>query len=180
MSENKNRIAIGCDHAAYALKDAVKAFIRQKGIQVDDFGTDSAESVDYPDFGIKVASLVSSREYERGILICGTGIGMSMVANRFPGVRAALCGDLYSAMMSRRHNNANILVLGARVIGEGLALEIVRIWLETPFDGGRHQLRIDKFDRMIKSCIPSAKPSRSRGSVSASSSKLLHRKRSDT
>jgi ribose 5-phosphate isomerase B len=156
MNENLSPIAIGCDHAAYALKETIKTYIRQKGIRVDDFGTNGLESVDYPDFGITVASLVSSGKFERGILICGTGIGMSMVANRFPCVRAALCGDLFSAMMSRRHNNANILVLGARVIGEGLAVEIVRTWLETPFEGGRHQLRIDKFDRMKNGCIPSA------------------------
>ncbi|MBW1841892.1 MAG: RpiB/LacA/LacB family sugar-phosphate isomerase, partial [Deltaproteobacteria bacterium] len=103
-------------------------------------------SVDYSDIGIKVASMVSTGKYARGIRLCGTGIGMSMVANRFPRVRAALCTDLFSAIMSRRHNNANILVLGGRVTGEGLALGMVQSWLETPFDGGRHQSRIDKFD----------------------------------
>lgn len=153
MRKKKSRIAIGCDHAAYLLKEKIKEFISQKGIRIEDFGTDGPESVDYPDYGIKVASLVSSGEFERGILICGTGIGMSMVANRFPCVRAALCSDLFSAIMSRRHNNANILVLGARVIGEGLAIEIVRAWLETPFEGGRHQIRIDKFDRIKYDCL---------------------------
>jgi len=104
--------------------------------------------VDYPDFGIKVSALVATGKFKRGILLCGTGIGMSMVANRFPHVRAALCSDLFSAIMSRRHNNANILVMGARVIGDALAMEIVNTWLETPFDGGRHQVRIEKFDQI--------------------------------
>jgi ribose 5-phosphate isomerase B len=146
METNSSPIVIGCDHAAYDLKEKIKAFLIEKGIKVDDVGTHSEDSVDYPDFGAKVASMVSRGECERGILLCGSGIGMSMVANRFAHVRAALCSDLFSAIMSRRHNNSNILVLGARVIGDVLALELVKVWLETPFDGGRHQLRIDKFD----------------------------------
>lgn len=148
MNQNKTPIAIGCDHAAYPLKEKVKAYLIARGIDVEDVGTQSEESVDYPDFGIKVASLVSTGKFERGILLCGTGLGMSMVANRFSCVRAALCTDLFSAIMSRRHNNSNILVMGGRVTGEGLALEILKAWLETPFDGGRHQLRIDKFDKL--------------------------------
>ena len=148
MSENKTPIIIGSDHAAYDLKEKIKAFLVDKGIDVEDAGSHSEDSVDYPDFGIKVASMVSTGKFERGILLCGTGIGMSMVANKFPHVRAALCSDLFSAIMSRRHNNSNILVLGGRVVGEALAMEIVRTWLETPFDGGRHQLRIDKFDQI--------------------------------
>lgn len=148
MNIDKSSIVIGCDHAAYDLKETIKKFLSEQNIQVKDVGTDGNASVDYPDFGSKGASLVSSGTYHRGILICGTGIGMSMVANRFPQVRAALCSDIFSAILSRRHNNANILALGARVIGEGLALEIVKFWIETPFDGGRHQLRIDKFDRI--------------------------------
>lgn len=155
MSEAEASIIIGCDHAALPLKKTVKAFITERGIDVEDVGTQGESSVDYPDFGIKVASKVSSGTFERGILICGTGIGMSMVANKFPHVRAALCNDLFSAIMGRRHNNANILVMGGRVIGESLALEVVKVWLETPFDGGRHQLRLQKFERledMITSC----------------------------
>lgn len=148
MYENKTPVVIGCDHAAYPMKEKIKAFIVEKGIEVEDAGTHGKASVDYPDFGIKVAALVSTGKFERGILLCGTGIGMSMVANRFPHVRAALCSDLFSAIMSRRHNDSNILVLGGRVIGDTLALELVKVWLQTPFDGGRHQLRLDKFDRI--------------------------------
>ena len=118
------------------------------GQVVEDVGTHSEASVDYPDIAIKVASRVSSGAFKRGVLLCGTGIGMSLVANRFDHVRAALCNDLFSAIMSRRHNNANILVMGGRVIGEALAREIVNAWLDTPFEGDRHQRRLDQFDCM--------------------------------
>ena len=140
------RIIIGCDHAAYQLKETLKATMQAQGIQVTDVGTYSEASMDYPDTGKTVAAKVSSGEYERGILICGTGLGMSMVANKYPHVRAALCNDLFSATMSRRHNNANILVMGGRVIGDILALEILSTWLKTAFEAGRHQRRLDKFD----------------------------------
>ena len=139
-------IVIGSDHAAFPLKEKVKAFLEEKGIQVTDMGTDSEASVNYADIGKNVSSSVSSGDFKRGILLCGTGLGMSMVANRFPHVRAALCNDLFSARMSRCHNDANILVLGGRVIGETLAMEIVREWLETPFEGGRHEERLKTFD----------------------------------
>ncbi|MGD2028850.1 MAG: ribose 5-phosphate isomerase B [Desulfobacterales bacterium] len=148
MPEKRSPIIIGCDHAAYDLKEKLKEFLIERGVDVEDVGCHSEASVDYPDFGIKVASMVSAGHFERGILMCGTGIGMSMVANKFPHVRAALCTDLFSAMMSKRHNNSNILVLGARVVGDILAMEIVKAWLETPFEGGRHQRRLDKFDRI--------------------------------
>ncbi|RZB37705.1 MAG: ribose 5-phosphate isomerase B [Desulfobacteraceae bacterium Eth-SRB2] len=148
MPEKKTPIIIGSDHAAYDLKEKVKALLMERGIDVEDAGCYNEDSVDYPDFGIKVASMVSAGKFERGILMCGTGIGMSMVANKFPHVRAALCTDLFSSIMSKRHNNSNILVLGARVVGDILALEIVKAWLETPFEGGRHQRRLDKFDRI--------------------------------
>jgi ribose 5-phosphate isomerase B len=148
MKEKKTPIIIGSDHAAYDLKEKVKAFLIGRGIDVEDAGCHNENSVDYPDFGIKVASMVSAGKFERGILLCGTGIGMSMVANKFPHVRAALCTDLFSSIMSKRHNNSNILVLGARVVGDILAMEIVKVWLETPFEGGRHQRRLDKFDRI--------------------------------
>jgi ribose 5-phosphate isomerase B len=146
MVEDRTPIVIGCDHAAFQLKEKVSAFLSEIGIEVTDMGTDGETSVDYPTYGKKVASGVSNGDFKRGILICGTGMGMSMVANKFPHVRAALCNDLFSAIMSRRHNDANILVMGGRVIGETLATEVVKAWLETPFEGGRHQTRIDMFD----------------------------------
>lgn len=141
-------IVVGSDHAAYQMKETIKSYLEDRGFAVEDVGAPGTDSVDYPDFGIKVASAVSTGKQKRGILMCGTGLGMSMVANRFPGVRAALCGDIFSAVMSRQHNDANILVLGGRVIGDVLAKEIVRAWLDTEFDGGRHQNRLDKFDRI--------------------------------
>ena len=141
-------IVIGSDHAAVEMKEKIKAFLSELSFPVHDVGPFNTDSVDYPDFAIQVAKGVSSGKYEGGILLCGTGLGMSMVANRFPSVRAALCSDLFAAIMSRQHNDANILVMGARVIGDALALEIVRTWLKTPFEGGRHQLRLDKFDRI--------------------------------
>ena len=143
-------IIIGCDHAAYPLKEKVKAHLIEKAIDVEDVGTDSETSVDYSDYGVKVASEISTGRFDRGILLCGTGLGMSMVANKFSHVRAALCNDLFSAIMSRRHNDANILVMGGRVIGEALAGEIVNAWLETSFEGGRHQERLDNFDSLAR------------------------------
>ncbi len=146
MNDTNTPIIIGCDHAAYPLKEKVKEYLTGKGIDVEDVGTNSEKSVDYPDFGKKVASMVSNSNFKRGILMCGTGIGMSMVANKFSHVRAALCTEPFSAEMSRRHNDSNILVMGGRMTGETLAIEIVRVWLETPFDGGRHQERLNQFD----------------------------------
>lgn len=146
MTDDK-RIAIGCDHAAFALKELLKAHLLENGFDVEDVGTHGTASVHYPDFGQRVARSVSDGTIPRGILLCGTGLGMSMVANRFPHVRAALCNDLFAAAMSRRHNDANVLVMGARVIGDILALEILKTWLSTPFDGDRHQLRLDLFDQ---------------------------------
>lgn len=139
-------IIMGCDHAAYQLKEILKDYLTASGHTVEDVGVFSLDSMDYPDIGIQLASQVSEGRYKRGILLCGTGLGMSMVANRFNHVRAALCNDLFSATMSRRHNDANILVMGGRVIGDVLAQEIVKIWLDTPFEGGRHQARLDLFD----------------------------------
>jgi len=148
MSNINMGIIMGADHAAYPLKEKIKAHLTQKGFDVEDVGAHSEASVDYSDFGMRVAASVSRGTFERGVLLCGTGLGMSMVANRFAHVRAALCGDLFSAIMSRRHNNSNILVMGARVIGEALALEIVDAWLDTPFEAGRHEQRLKKFDRI--------------------------------
>ena len=137
-------VALGCDHGGFALKGEVLAALGQLGLTALDLGCDCATvSVNYPDYGKKVVDAVLARPGVRGILICGTGLGMSIMANRFPGIRAALCNDLFSAMMSRRHNDANILVLGGRIIGGALAQEIVRVWLTTPFEGGRHQQRLD-------------------------------------
>jgi ribose 5-phosphate isomerase B len=139
------RLAIGCDHGGVELKEEVLKFIKTVGnIEVTDFGTATKDSVDYPDYGKKVSEAVTNGTADRGILICGTGIGMSIVANRFPKVRAALCHDHFTAQMSREHNDANVLVMGERVIGKGVALEIVKTWLETEFAGGRHQLRLNK------------------------------------
>ena len=146
MNDQKTPIIIGCDHAAYPLKEKVKKYLTSRGIEIEDVGTDSEKSVDYPEFGKKVASMVSNSNFKRGILLCGTGVGMSMVANKFSHVRAALCTEPFSAEMSRRHNDSNVLVMGGRLTGETLALEIVRVWLETPFDGGRHQERLNQFD----------------------------------
>ncbi len=142
----KSPLIMGGDHAAYELKEKVKAYLITLGVRVEDVGVFSESSSDYPDYGIKVAQEVSSGEFERGILMCGTGLGMSMVANRFVHVRAALCDSIFAASMSRRHNDSNILVMGGRVIGEGLAREIVKVWLETPFEGARHKERLNKFD----------------------------------
>jgi ribose 5-phosphate isomerase B len=143
---SKAPVIIGSDHAAYPLKEKVKAFLIEHGIEVEDAGTDSEASVNYATYGMKVASAVSAGAFQRGILLCGTGLGMSMVANRFSRVRAALCSDIFSAQMSRCHNDSNILVLGGRVIGETLAMELVKAWLNTPFEGGRHQERLNTFD----------------------------------
>ena len=146
MNDPSTAIVIGSDHAAFPLKQIIKQHVRGLGIPVEDVGTDSEASCNYPDFGMRVAARVSAGRFSRGILMCGTGLGMSMVANKFPRVRAALCNDLFAAMMSRRHNDANILVMGGRVIGDVLACEIVDTWLKEPFEGGRHQLRIDQFN----------------------------------
>ncbi len=144
------KIAIGSDHAGYALKEDIKKILEDRKDTIVDVGTDTESSVDYPDFGIEAARLVSEGKAEKGILICGTGIGMSVTANKVKGIRAALAFDLYTAIQSRKHLDANILVLGGRITGKGLAEEIVRVWLDTPFEGGRHQKRIDKISEWEK------------------------------
>ena len=142
------RIAVGSDHAGYELK-AYLVRMLTGAHDVVDTGTDSTDSVDYPDYAAAVARLVAAGEVERGILVCGTGIGMSVAANKVCGIRAALAFDLYTAMQSRRHLDANVLVLGGLVTGKGLAAEIARAWLETPFEGGeRHERRIEKIRRL--------------------------------
>jgi ribose 5-phosphate isomerase B len=142
------QIGLACDHGGFELKEELKAFLKSIGVDPIDMGTFSEDSVDYPDFGVLVAEKISRRELEKGILICGTGIGMSIVANKFPGVRAALANDLYSSRFSREHADANILVIGGRMVGTDLAKEIVRIWLETPFAGGRHKRRLEKIEAL--------------------------------
>jgi ribose 5-phosphate isomerase B len=144
-------IAIGCDHAGHGLKREVVKFLQELKVSWEDLGCASPdESVHYPLYGKKVVDAMLARPGARGILICGTGLGMSMMANRFPGIRAALCHDIFTAIMSRRHNNANLLVMGGRVIGPDLGKEIVRAWLSTPFDGGRHQERLDLLERLAQ------------------------------
>jgi ribose 5-phosphate isomerase B len=145
------KLAIGADHGGWELKQELVKYLQTvKNIEVLDFGTATRDSVDYPDYGRKVSEAVSDGTADRGILICGTGIGMSIVANRFPKVRAALCHDHFTAQMSRQHNDANVLVMGERVIGRGVACEILTTWLETEFDGGRHQLRLNKIQDIEK------------------------------
>ncbi|MDO5331948.1 MAG: ribose 5-phosphate isomerase B [Bacillota bacterium] len=139
-------IAIGCDHAAYELKELVKKKLQQQGHQLIDVGTDSTESVDYPKYGHAVGRLVASGEAERGVAICGSGIGISIACNKVPGIRAALCTSVEMAEMCRRHNNANVICMGARMISEELAFAMVDKWLETDFEGGKHERRINELD----------------------------------
>lgn len=136
-------IAIACDHAALEMKKEIEALLTARGLEYKDFGTYTTDSCHYPVFGAKAARAVAAGECDRGIVICGTGIGMSLVANKVEGIRCALCSDPYSAKMTRAHNDANMLALGARVIGIELAKMIVEAWLDTPFEGGRHQTRVD-------------------------------------
>ena len=135
-------IALGCDHGGFGLKQEILSYLQQAGYALNDLGCHSEESVDYPDFAERVCAAIGSRKADRGILICGTGIGMSMAANRYHHIRAALCQEPFSARMSREHNDANVLCLGGRVLGTSLALDIVRVWLATEFAGGRHLRRI--------------------------------------
>ena len=151
------KIAIASDHGGFELKETVIAQLLNDGWEIDDLGPNNEDSVDYPDYGIKLAEIIANKKVERGIVICGTGVGMSIVVNRFPGIRGTLCSDIYTAKMSREHNDSNILIMGGRVIGRGLASEIVDTWLNTAFEGGRHQRRLDKIneiDANLKSKSP--------------------------
>jgi ribose 5-phosphate isomerase B len=145
------RIAIGADHAGFALKQHLLATLRRLGHQVDDFGTHDSEPVDYPDICAQVGRAVVEGRADRGIVLGGSGQGEQIAANKVPGVRAALCNDLYTARMSREHNDANVLAMGGRIVAAGLADEIVALWLETPFEGGRHQRRVDRISELEKS-----------------------------
>lgn len=145
------KIAIGSDHAGYKLKDNVFNLLSKSGFEVKDFGVNSPDPVDYPDIGVQVAEAVANGEFDRGILVCGSGIGMSITANKVPGIRAALCTDAYCAKVSRQHNDANILVMGDRIIGTGVALDIVQTWLSTEFPNDeRHAKRINKIAEVEK------------------------------
>lgn len=144
------KIALGSDHGGYELKLEIMKHLERKGIKFEDFGTYSKDSCDYPDYALKVAEQVVSKNYDFGILVCGTGIGISIAANKVEGIRAALCHDTFSAHATREHNDANILALGQRVIGTGLALDIVDVFLNTDFQGGRHAERIKKIDEIHK------------------------------
>jgi ribose 5-phosphate isomerase B len=141
------RIAIGSDHRGYEVKRRIDSVLKQLGHEVVDFGPQSSESVDYPDYAFQVAQAVSAKQVDRGILICGTGIGMCIAANKVPGVRAAPCHDSITAEMSRRHNDANVLCLSADLLGDELIERMLRIWLETEFEGGRHARRVEKIAR---------------------------------
>jgi ribose 5-phosphate isomerase B len=143
-------IIIGSDHGGLSLKAALNSYLNRRGFEVNDAGTNSDASVDYPDFGQKVAETVIAGEAELGILICGTGIGMSIAANKIPGIRAALVTDVFMARMAKEHNNANILVLGGRILDEQKACDLVGAWLDATFEGGRHQLRLDKITALEK------------------------------
>ena len=142
------KIALASDHGGFDLKESVIAHLLNTGWEVDDLGPHSGDSVDYPDYGIKLAEAVAEKRVQRGIVICGTGIGMSIVVNRYPGIRGTLCSDIFTAKLCREHNDSNILIMGGRVIGKGLAAEIVNTWLNTPFEGGRHQRRLDKINQI--------------------------------
>ncbi|GIW47117.1 MAG: ribose 5-phosphate isomerase B [Deltaproteobacteria bacterium] len=146
----RKKLALASDHAGVELKEEIKKFLLELGYLFDDFGVEGSTSVDYPDYASIVAEKVSSGEYEGGILFCGSGVGMAIVANKFPGVRAVQVNDVYTAIMSRKHNDTNVLALAGRTTAKELAKEIVRVWLETPFEGGRHTRRLKKIEEIEK------------------------------
>jgi ribose 5-phosphate isomerase B len=143
-TSNKPRIAIGSDHAGFSVKEIIRQYLENAGYAVDDQGTGSEDSVDYPDFGKAVGKRVASKQADFGIAVCGSGIGISIAANKIPGIRAALAHDVVTAQLAREHNDANVLALGARIVTPAAALEMVQTFLNTPFAGGRHQRRLDK------------------------------------
>jgi RpiB/LacA/LacB family sugar-phosphate isomerase len=145
------KIAIAADHAGFELKEIIKEYLKKSGNEVTDFGTKTTEPVDYPDFAVPASRSVASGKSDRGILICGSGQGMAISANKIKGIRAALCNDLSSAKMSRLHNDSNVLAIGGRVLSRDTAVEIVKTWLETGFEGGRHQRRVDKMNSINES-----------------------------
>lgn len=144
------KIALACDHGGLNLKNLIAAYLKEHGYEVDDFGTNTTDSCDYPDYALPAAEAVASGMCEKGILICSTGIGVSIVANKVPGVRCAHCHDVYCAEFTRRHNNANMLAMGEKVVGAGYALQIVETFLTTEFEGGRHERRVNKITAIEK------------------------------
>lgn len=138
------KIVLASDHGGFELKEAIKKHLIKKGYDINDIGVNDTKSVDYPDYGKKAALMVAGKEADRGIIICGTGIGISIAANKVKGIRCALCTNEYMARMSRMHNNANMLAIGGRVTGVGLAEDMVDVWLSTEFEGGRHEIRVNK------------------------------------
>lgn len=138
------KIAMACDHGGLRLKNVLKEYLLDNGYEVEDFGTNSEDSCDYPDYAGKAAKAVASGACDKGVVVCGTGIGVSITANKVNGIRCALCHDVFSAKATRAHNDSNMIAMGQRVIGEGLALEILKAWLSTEFEGGRHVQRIEK------------------------------------
>lgn len=138
------KVALAADHGGYGLKEEIKQYLDSVGISYEDFGCTCEQSVDYPDYALPVAEKVAAGQFDRGILVCGTGIGMSIAANKVKGIRCALVHDCFTAKATREHNDSNVLAMGARVIGPGLALEIVKLWLGTEFEGGRHMRRVEK------------------------------------
>ena len=138
------KIALGSDHGGYELKEHIKSHLESKGIEYVDYGTPNTDSVDYPEYGYKAAKAVQQKECDLGIVCCGTGIGISLAANKVKGIRCALCTETYSARMAKQHNNSNMLAMGGRVVGKDLATEIVDVWLKTEFEGGRHERRVNK------------------------------------
>ena len=143
-------IGIASDHAGFDLKANIVLFLSELRYEVNDMGPATSNSVDYPDYGISLAQAVTANKISHGIVICGTGIGMSIVVNRFSGIRGALCSDIFTAKLSREHNDSNILIMGGRIVGHGLAKEIARVWLNTRFEGGRHLKRLDKITQLDK------------------------------
>ena len=143
-------IGIASDHGGFDLKANIISFLSELGYELSDMGPENSDSVDYPDYGIKVAQAITKNNVSRGIVICGTGIGMSIVVNRFSGIRGALCSDVFTAKLSREHNDSNILIMGGRIVGHDLAKEIARVWLNTRFEGGRHLKRLDKITQLDK------------------------------
>jgi len=152
------RLALASDHGGFELKEAVRGWLQEWGYQVVDLGTHSPESVDYPDYIALAAAAVSRGETDRAVVLCGTGIGASIVANKFPGVRATLCHDIYTARMSRLHNDSNVLAMGGRILGADLAREMLKVWLETPFEGGRHERRLRKVAEIERKILEGEKP----------------------
>lgn len=148
------KIAIGCDHTAIDLKETIKKHLQDMGHEVEDVGTYSKESCDYPIYGFKVANKIKNGEAERGVLICGTGVGISLAANKVKGIRAAVCSEPYTAKMARMHNNAQIVAMGARVVSDGLATDIVDAFMNAEFEGGRHQRRVDILSRIEETGRP--------------------------